>query len=68
MENAMATERDDESDSLDEGEAGFARAPARGLLWWGRLDPEETEAAGWAREETRTLEETENDPTAVSVV
>ena len=51
----MATERDDESDSLDEGEAGFARAPARGLLWWGRLDPEETEAAGWAREETRTF-------------
>jgi hypothetical protein len=67
MENAMATERDDESDSLDEGEAGFARAPARGLLWWGRLDPEESEAAGWAREETRTLK-TENDPTAVSVV
>jgi hypothetical protein len=68
MENAMATERDDESDSLDEGEAGFARAPARGLLWWGARRSRGNRSRGMGEGRNEESGSTENDPTAVSVV
>ena len=54
----MATERDDENDESSTKAKPGSRVRPRAVSCGGaRVDPEETEAAGWAREETRRNEE-----------
>ena len=53
----MATERDDENDESSTKAKPGSRVRPRAVSCGGaRLDSEETEAAGWAREETRRVE------------